>query len=364
MEKIKAFYSKNYKCIHFALPAVVLEIVLIIMLNLHIGGFFTILSMTVGVICYPWFDFTVYEQTHRYRFVSGVVFSFIIAACVTVGGIAAYYGIIWAMVSLVIPVVLMLFFFTMPNNFRISGVLCPLLFTMGMGVALPVKTMLFMGVLIFLGGVITAIIYFIYYRFFTNLERAKGSFYMTPKEILAHISGQNPRVYRFAIALYITAVLAYLTSNYLSQKFHIFIVEDRSYWAAYFVFAMLQYNNTKEKAYERVWHRFFGTILGILVATPFALFVHSVIILSVVFVIASIILFAISFQKITYLHFAFAANFYVMFLYVLVMKSSSTVLLFRFSETFVAVIWVLIAIAIFWPLLKWLIPLEKWEDKS
>jgi len=364
MDKIKAFYNKYYNRIHFILPALILEIVLLILIDLHVGNYMMLLFIGVGVVIYPNFDFTFYEQSHRYRFIAGVISTFLIALCVTLGALFSNAGILWAVIGLLIPVAMMLFFFTMPNKLKLNGILCPLLFTMGLGMPMHPELMVKYGVCIFIGGVITAIVYQFYYRFLTRIERTKGSFYMTPTEITAHIKGLNPRVYRFALALYITAVLSYLTSIYLSKKFGFIVSSEKTYWGAYFVFGMLQFNNTKEKAVERVWFRFFGTLCGIVVALPFVIFIHSSIVLGILMIIATAVFFWVSYSPKNYLHFSVAVNFYVMFFYVVVMQSSTYVLMFRFGETCIAAVWVLISIFIFWPVFKKCFPMEKWEDKS
>jgi len=249
----------------------------------------------------------------------------------------------------------------MNNKLKLNGVLFGLLFTMGLGSPLPTNQILKYGTLVFIGGLVTAIIYYLYYRFCVKIDREDGVFHMTPNEIKDHIKKVNPRVYRFALILYITTVLAYLSSIYLSHKLGMLISSERTYWGAWFVFGMLQYNSNIDKILERVWFRFFGTICGVLVALGLVLVVHSAFGLAIVLVIATAIYFWVAFSPKNYFHFSAAANFYVMFFYVVVMRVNTEIIWFRFAETCIAAVWVIVTIFVLWPLFRWLMPMGKYE---
>lgn len=364
MNTEKSFLKKHGPLIHYLLPTAILEVILLLLLNFHIMGYLTVLCIAIAVVVFPFFDFTVYENTHTYRFGAGVIAAIVMALCMTLGSYSAYLGVVWVVIGLLIPVVLMVVLSSLPGKLKINGILSCLVYTIGIGSPMPLFKLVFVGKWIFIGGIICTVFFFLYYKFLTRFERSEGIFFLTPKHLKKHFSVFNPRRIRFGVALYITTVVAYLVSIYLSHHFPNIFSSSRANWAPFFVFGMLVYTDNKHAIYVRICQRFIGTLIGILIAMVVIMLTRNPVILSVVFIIATMVFMSINFKPKNFTQFVTGASVFVMFLYVLVMRAAPIVLWFRFAETIVAIVIAILAILIFWPLLHKLFPLGEWEKRE
>ena len=364
MNKEASFFKKHGPLIHYLLPTAILEVVLLILLNFHLMGYMNVLCIAIAVVVFPFFDFTVYENSHSYRFGAGIIASIVMTLCMTLGSFSAYLGVVWVVVGLLIPVILMVVLSSLPGKLKINGILSCLVYTIGIGSPMPVVKLMFVGKWIFIGGVICTLFFFLYYKFLTKFERVEGIFFLTPKHLRLHFSQFNPRRIRFGVALYVTTVVAYIVSVHLSYRFPQIISLSRANWAPFFVFGMLVYTDNKHAIYVRITQRFIGTIIGILIAMAVIMITHNPLILSIVFIIATMVFMSINFKPKNFTQFVTGASIFVMFLYVLVMRAAPIVLWYRFVETIVAIVIAILAIVIFWPLLHKLFPLGEWEKKE
>lgn len=360
----KSFFRKHELLIHYLFPTLILEIILLILLNFQLIGKMNILCLAIAVVVYPFFDYTVYENSHKYRFGSGIIATIIIVLCMTLGSYSAYLGVGYVILGLIIPVILMLILNSLPGKLKINGILSCLVYTIGIGSPMSFNKLIFVGKWIFLGGIICTIFFYVYYTILTRFERVEGLFYITPKHIKQHLKTFNPRRFRFGVALYIATVVAYLVSVILSKYFPGVMSISRANWAPFFVFGMLIYTRDKHEMYIRISQRFIGTIIGIIIAMGVLLLTRNLLVLSILFIIATMIFMTINFKPKNFTQFVTGATVFVMFLYVLVMRAPFSVLWYRFIETVIAIVIAVLVILIFWPLLHKLFPLGGWENKE
>jgi len=357
--KWKWFYYSEYKLIHFMIPAIALLIMLMLLFNENLLPSFEMKAVALGVILYPFFDMTVYEYKRTYRLKAGLIAAVICALCYTFGSFIGQFGVVAVVLGLLVPVGLVIFSAELPAKLKGNGVFCSRLLTMGIGSTTILHNTLRMGLFLFIGMAIMAGIYFVYYSIWARkIKRKEGVWHPHPHVLKKHFLNMNPRLFRYASGLYLTAVIAYLIAVYLSHLFPQWIEARHTYWAPFFVFSMLQFNPNKKHSYNRVFHRFLGTFMGMLIALAVVYGIHNVIVLNCVYILYTLCFLGIAFNPKQYIHFATASNAFVMMMYVVVMKVPMQVIYFRMLETVIAVVMCIVCLLVFWPLLHAVMPLK------
>lgn len=364
MNQITTLYRKIYYRIHFSVPVMCISAILLVV-NMMIGqGILIAFAVTMCVNIYPFIDVATFEQKHFYRLFSGVVMTLFASITILMGSVSAHYGVGWVLIGYLFPVLFWLFFYTMTGNIQMIGIIFPLAYTIG--ISSPGTFQKMLGVVSFVGvlGIIMVGIYFFYYLLMIKIGRKKGHFHLKPSEVVHHVKTTNPRVYRFAVNLYIVIILAYLSSLLLGYLFPQFVNSGKSYWAGFFVFVMLQFNNNLEKTLVRVWSRVSGTIVGVFISWVLLNIFHQKSLRLILFLCAIFCFLQVIYHFEHYFYFAVTASVFVMFMYVILLKADTTIYDYRISETFIAGCWVVFSIYIFWPMFRKIIPMGKWELKE
>jgi len=240
-----------------------------------------------------------------------------------------------------------------------------LFYATGMSVSMPIHDILLFGVFNFIGLMIVVLLYALYYKYIVKKVDLQTEWLPTIHNIKLAIRGVNIRVYRYCVILYISAMLAYYISIIIHNTFYSFVDISHTYWGGYFIFMMIQFTGNIKNLYKRITYRFLGTFCGLALATVIVYLVRdNLFLIRMAFFISAVVLLHVSFKPKTYFHFQFAVNCYLLLTYIGLLGNSWVVAKYRFDETNIAAIVAFGSVIIIYPIIKKIMPLEKWEKKS
>ncbi|MEI6055423.1 MAG: FUSC family protein [Lentisphaerota bacterium] len=349
--KLRDFYREQYKAIHYCFPAAILLFMMGLLITFKAFSYLPMVMVTLGVLLYPLFDLTIYEYEHGYRLKIGILSSLVFIVSFIIGSTITPFGLPIICISMLLPVSAILLTADMPDKeLNVVGVFITFFFVVGIACPARFTSAVINGLWILIGMLAVAIIYYFYYKYLASkIERKTVRLQQSDCRIKIHVS---PRLWRFGFALYISVVLACCITYFLSNHFPSMISYHRNYWAPFFVFILLRYNQSTNNSYRRIFYRFIGTLFGLLLAIPIFIYIHNALALNILLLLFSISsLFAFATFRSYWLCTTFV-TLNVMVFYGGLESSGMNIEIYRLVETIVAVLVAITAITIFQPILK------------
>lgn len=350
--------------VHYCISGSIVTTIVVLLLIFNIGKPEYVAFASMGMVTYPFFELAVLDFSNQYRVLVGVIAAIVLPIVLIIGGVLIQLGPIWAALGFVIPVLNYIVLNMLPPRYRAMSWFIPIYYVTGMSIPMSIHLLLLFALCNCIGIVSVVLFYVIYYRLFAEyLTESKEAWYPSKKGIKLMIMEANPRVFRYGVIIYIASILAYAISIWLHNFIHSVVDVSHTYWASYFIFMILQFTPDIRYLYSRVWHRFIGTFSGLLIATLLIYLCPNLLGIRLIFLGVTALLLFVAYKPKTYFHFQITVNTYLLLMYVGLLGNGWDVAKYRFVETLIAVGVSLIAIVVIYPIIKRIIPVEKWEAK-
>ena len=353
-------YKKHYGKIHFCITGIVIALILVVGLTLFPQYKLIILSCAYGIAIFPYYDWVFFENTHHYRLCANLILACALPILIYLGGLLASLGTFYVCIGFIIPVLIVMFLNLLPGRYKMNSWLFAMFFSTGTGMGSEISKLGSEALYLFFGLLLCCIIYYLYYLIFAKkIQRVKAEFYPSISAVKHVFKNANPRVFRFSLILYISVILAYLCSVMLNHLVPQFYLSSRAYWSPYFVFLILQLNPEKSKLVQRTFHRFLGTLMGLILGTVVVVLIHNPLYVRIVFIVITLILLNAAYDVKNYYRFTVITNSYMMFLYIGILSLTVNIAMFRFAETIISVLISLMAIFILRPIFQRIFPIQE-----
>jgi len=354
--------GESRRKMHYCISGIIATAFMVLLVMFHIGKYECIAFAAMAVVTYPYMDLTVLDFPNRYRIGLGVITAIVMPIILVLGGILIHFGPVFAAIGFIIPVLNYMIVYMLPPRYRASGWFIPMYYVTGMSMVMSLHTIYLFALSTFLGFIGVTLFYVAYYTLFAKkFTQTEEKWFITLQNIKSMFKEMNPRIIRYGIILYISCIIAYAVSLYFQKKHASFVDSAHTYWATYFVMLVLQFTDESKMLYKRVVYRFFGTLIGLGIGMTLFILIPNINEIRVTYIIATILLLWVAYQPKTYFHFQCVVNPYLLFMYIGLLDTGSSIVRYRWDETLVGLTVSLIAIMIIYPIIKKIMPVEKWK---